>query len=123
MRFATLLFCASTIGFAGNWSGYLVDSGCYASRQNNVSGDTTSVDRDMNMDLRYCSPTAETKKFAVVLTNWQRLKLDSAGNVKASQLVRHARKRSVFDVTVSGVLNKKAIKVGSISAISIRTPR
>jgi len=101
MRLATLLFCISTVGLAANWSGYLVDSGCYASRQTNVSGDTTTVDRDMNMDIRYCSPTAETKKFAVVLTNWRGLKLDSAGNVRASQLVRHAVKRSLFDVTVA----------------------
>jgi len=117
MRLATLLFCVSSIGFAGTWSGYLVDSGCWANRQTNVSSDATSASREMNADVRYCSPTDDTKKFAVVLRDWQRLKLDPAGNTRAYQLVRHTGKRHWYVVSVSGALsNKKTIKVGSISA-------
>ena|SRR5215469_16890507 len=123
MRLASLLFCASTIGFAGNWSGYLVDSRCYAIEQTNVSEDTTAVSRDMNGEVRYCSPNARTKKFAVVLNDWTSLKFDSAGNARASGLVRQAHKGFVFEVWVGGVRNKNTIKVGGISAAAINKPR
>jgi len=56
MRLAALLFCLSAAGFAGTWSGYLVDSKCWTSRQENVSLDTSTVSRDMRMDLYYCLP-------------------------------------------------------------------
>jgi hypothetical protein len=123
MRVATLLLCASALGFAGSWSGFLVDSRCYASRQNNVSRNTTTVTRDMDMDIRFCSPGAKTREFAVVLNDWQSLKFDPAGNERASELVQRAPKRSVFRIAVSGVLNKKTLKVGSISVASIKTQR
>jgi hypothetical protein len=111
------------MGFAGNWSGFLVDSGCWASRQTNVSQDAVSTDRNMTMDVRYCSPTADTKKFAVVQRDWRKFNLDRGGNVRASEIVRHAPKRSVFNVSVTGTLNEKTIKVGALSAYSITTPR
>jgi hypothetical protein len=125
MRFALLLLGVSAVGFAGNWSGYLVDSSCYAARQSNYSADASTTDRDMNMDIRYCSPTADTKKFAVVLHDWRRMKLDPAGNVRAAQLVRrHGGRRSIIAVNVGGVLrNKKTISVGSISALSVKPRR
>jgi hypothetical protein len=114
MRVIIVLLCVSAAGFAANWSGYLVDSGCWASRQNNVSNPTTTVDRDMNMDLRFCSPKAETKHFAVVLNDWRSLKLDPAGSEKASLLVRNVHKPTVVNVTVSGALTKRTIQVDSI---------
>lgn len=123
MRFALLLLGVSAVGFAGNWSGYLVDSSCYASRQNNVSADSVSTNRDMNMDIRFCSPTADTKKFAVVMRNWRRLRLDPAGNAWASKLVQHAGRRSIIDVNVKGALNRNTIKVASISTLSVRPRR
>jgi hypothetical protein len=89
------------------------------SRQKNASADTTTVSRDMNMDVRYCSPTADTRRFAVVLRDWRRLKFDGNGNLKALRIVETASKRGVFDVTVSGVLKKNMIEVGAISAIAV----
>ena len=67
-RLAFLLSVSSVFSFAGAWSGALVDSKCYASIERNVNPtDTlTSVDRDKNLEIRYCSPSAKTKSFALV---------------------------------------------------------
>lgn len=120
MRLAALLFGLSAAGWAGTWSGYLVDSGCWTSRQQNVSLDTSAVDRDMRMDLYYCLPTRKTHSFAVVQGDWSALKLDSAGNEGAADLVRSAGKRPLIDVTVTGVLDRRTIQSASIPAASIR---
>ena len=47
-RIVTLICLASTLSFAGTWSGLLVDSRCYEAEERNVNPtDTlTSVDRD-----------------------------------------------------------------------------
>jgi hypothetical protein len=120
MRLAILLFCVSAVGFAGNWSGYLVDSRCWASETFAVAG--PSVGRDMNMEIRYCSANARTKKFAVVLNDWGRLTLDSSGNRRACALVQQAHKGSVAIVNVRGVRNKNSIKVESISGRWVKKP-
>jgi hypothetical protein len=117
VRLATLLLFASTVGFAANWSGFLVDSRCYANEQSNVNKNTTTVDRDMNAEVRYCSPSAKTKGFALVLDDWNSLKFDSVGNAKAGALVGNANKKSVVKVTVSGNLNRDTIQVGSVSTV------
>ena len=116
MRLAILLLLASTLCFAGSWSGFLVDSNCYASEQSNVNKDSSTVDRDMGMEVRYCSPNADTKIFAVVLPDWDSLKLDSAGNAMAAELVRRTSKQRLFAVTVTGDLNHDTVKVDSLSA-------
>ena len=58
LRTAALLCFSFGFGFAANWSGFLVDSRCFANRERNVNPtDTlTAVDRDQNSELRYCSP-------------------------------------------------------------------
>jgi len=116
MRLATLLMLASTLGFAESWSGLLVDSKCYANEQTNVNKDATTVDRDMNAEIRYCAPDAKTKSFGVVLLDWDSLKFDSAGNAKAAELVRSDGKRSVLDITVTGTQKKDGIGVSSLIA-------
>jgi len=116
MRLAISLFLISGIALAHEWSGYLVDSGCWASRQNNVSTVSTNVDRDMEMDLRFCSPTIRTRQFAVLLRDWQSVNLDPATNEKATYLARKASRPRVLFVSMNGALNGKAIHAGSIWA-------
>src|SRR5690242_18946112 len=118
MRLASLMFVVCTAGFSGTWSRFLVDSDCWTNRQNNVSADAATGSRDMMMDLRYCSPTAGTRKFAIVLSDCSGLKLDNNGNRSASQIVQSACDRCMFDVTASGNLNKKTISVDAISSIA-----
>jgi hypothetical protein len=120
MRFTALLFCLCTVGFAGTWSGYLVDSHCWTNRQQNVSADTSPVSRDMRMDLRYCSPTARTRAFAVVQDDWEALKLDPGGNERAAEIVRQAGKKPLLAVTVTGVLNRKTIESAAIPSVSLK---
>ena len=116
IRLAALFCLASALSFAESWSGVLVDSRCYDSMQRNVNPtDTlTNVDRDMNQQIRYCSPNARTKSFAVVLPEGMSFRLDSAGNAEAAQLVRKAGKKSRFVVAVTGTITKGTVKVDSI---------
>ena len=117
IRLAALLCLSSALGFAGIWSGALVDSKCYDSEEHNVNPtDTlTNVDRDKNLEIRYCSPSAKTKSFAVVLQDGLSFKLDSAGNAKAAELFRRTGKKSLFAVAITGEMSRTTIKVDSIS--------
>lgn len=124
MRVAILMVLMTAPGFATTWSGFLVDSRCWNSRQTNVTAETTTVGRSMNAEVRDCSPTDDTKRFSVVQRDWRRFRLDSDGNVRAAQIVRKNQKRRVvYDVNVNGVLGeRRTIKVSSISARAIRPP-
>src|SRR5271165_898415 len=104
VRIAALIGFSSALGVAGSWSGSLVDSRCYANEERNVNpNDTeTSVDRDSNSEIRYCSPTAKTKSFAVVQHDGMIFRLDAAGNTKAAELVRKTGRKSPFPVVVTG---------------------
>ena len=116
-RLAALLSLSSALSFGATWSGALVDSKCYDAEQRNVNPtDTlTNVDRDGNREIRYCSPSAKTKLFAVVQSDGPSLKLDSAGNAKAAELVRNIGKKSPLAVAITGEINRDTIKVDSIS--------
>jgi hypothetical protein len=118
LRMAALFALSVALGFAGNWSGSLVDSKCYASEERNVNPtDTlTYVDRDRNEEIRFCSPSSKTKSFAVVQSDGGSVNLDSEGNAKAFALVPKTGKRHFFDVVVTGEMIGKVIKVDSISA-------
>jgi hypothetical protein len=117
IRVVALLCLASIPSFAGSWWGYLVDSKCYDISEQNVDPWDTmpNVDRDKDLEIRLCSPNAKTKSFAVVQSDWSSLKLDSAGNAKAAELVRKIGKKSVIPVTVTGEKNKTTVKVDSIA--------
>ncbi|HMD49234.1 MAG TPA: hypothetical protein VKG79_09060 [Bryobacteraceae bacterium] len=117
VRLAALLCLASALSFAGIWTGALVDSKCYAREERNVNPtDTmTYVDRDRNLEIRFCSPLAKTKSFAVVQADGTIVTLDSAGNVKAAELVRAIGKQSRLAVEVTGALSKDTISVDSIA--------
>jgi hypothetical protein len=120
MRFATLLFLASNLGFAGNWTGFLVDSNCYGSEERNVNKNLGPAERDMRLALRACSPSTKTRDFAVVFSDWDWLKFDATGNARAADLVRNGSgnsgNRSLLRITVTGERSKDTISVSSISA-------
>ncbi len=119
MRFAVLLLLACAPGFAGTWSGSLVDSKCFAASERNVNPDDTltAVDRDQNQEIRYCSPGLKTKSFAIVDVNGLAFALDSAGNAKAVEFVRSAGRKPRLAVVVTGELANHTITVDSISAL------
>ncbi len=117
MRLTALLCLSSVLSFAGIWTGALVDSKCYASEERNVNPtDTmTYVDRDRNLEIRFCSPRAKTKSFAVVQADGTIVTLDAVGNAKAAEFVRATGKQSRFAVVVTGALSKDTISVDSIA--------
>jgi len=124
MRLFSLLMLLSSLSFAGTWSGYLVDSRCYTSLQNNVSADTTTVSRDMRFGLQLCGATHKTKRFAIVLNDWTVLKLDTAGNERAAAIVRnHSKGSALYCITVGGTRVKNTIVAGPVVLASIRTER
>jgi hypothetical protein len=87
MRLVSLLLMAWALSFVQSWSGYLVDSDCYARDQSNTNRYAGTVDRDMSAVLKQCVPSAKTKRFAEVLPGGDSMKLDSSGNAKAAELV------------------------------------
>ncbi|MDR3699322.1 MAG: hypothetical protein P4L56_06780 [Candidatus Sulfopaludibacter sp.] len=116
-RLACLLFLASAPALADSWPGVLVDSKCYASEERNVNpaDPTSTADRDMNLEVRYCSPSAKTKAFAVVRQDWSSLTFDAAGDAKAAELVRKVGRKPYFSVVVTGERTKDTINVTSIT--------
>lgn len=117
MRLILLLCLTAVPGFAAALSGFLVDSKCYASEERNHGpNDTILADRDMDFEIRYCSPHAKTRNFAVVRADWTALQFDPAGNAKAADLVRKVGRRKRFEVVVNGELEQRSIRVVSIAA-------
>jgi hypothetical protein len=116
-RISILSCLATALGFAGSWSGTLVDAKCYGAEERNVDPNDTStyVDRDKNLEIRYCSPSTKTKAFGVVLQDGLNYKLDSAGNGKAAELVRRTGRKSRFVVAITGGISEHTIRVDSIS--------
>jgi len=117
MRLAILLLLAATPVVAASWTGYLVDSKCYAAEERNVNpGDTDPHgDSDMDEEIRYCVAKVKTKDFGVVPEDWNGLKFDAAGNAKAAGIVAKIGKKPFLRVSVEGELNGGTIKVESIT--------
>ena len=106
-----------TVAAAETWTGYLVDSKCYASEEQNVDPHDTEtlVDRDKDLEIRMCTPNAHTKLFAVVVEDWTSFPFDAAGNAKAAELVRALGKRRSIRVSVTGERQKKTVNVDSLA--------
>jgi hypothetical protein len=118
-RLAALLALSSALSLAETWSGSLVDSKCYGYEEHNVNPtDTlTSVDRDQNQEIRYCSPNPKTRAFVFVQHDGTSFALDSAGNAKAAALIQATGKKHPFPVVVTGEMSKNTIKVDSVSLL------
>jgi hypothetical protein len=116
-RLMALVLLSAAPGFANSWSGALVDSKCWDSEEGNINRKDTSiyVDRDRNLEVRYCSPKAKTKAFAVVLIDGLNMRLDEAGNAKAAELVQANGKMAPVRVVITGEANHNTIKVDSLS--------
>lgn len=118
IELAALVCLSSALGCAETRSGNLVDSICWDSEEENINMKDTSiyVDRDRNMEVRFCSPKAKTRYFALVLPDGLNLKLDAEGNAKAAQLVQQIGKQSSLRVIINGETKKNTTRVDLISA-------
>ena len=121
MRITLLFLLCLTAGlaFGGSWRGYLVDSNCFATDENNVNffDGATDVDHDRNLEIVQCRPGKRTKSFTVIEEEGPNFKLDAAGNTKAAELVSKTDKKSHLLVTVTGDMNKGTVNVTSISLV------
>jgi hypothetical protein len=117
MRSTVLVCLSSALGHAETWSGTLVDSRCWDFQENNTKDTSIYVDRDTNMELHICSPTAKTKSFTVVLPDGSTLKLNTGGNAKAAELVQKIGKRSPVTVGITGESERNTVRVDSISML------
>ena len=117
LQVVSLLCLSSALSFAETVSGVLVDAKCYAAEERNVNPTDTEtyVDRDGNLEIRYCHPRLKTTSFAVVTPDGQSFVLDSAGNAKAVELVRKTGKKQGYEVAIAGGVSKHTIQVESIS--------
>lgn len=122
VRVLILACSASVLSFGATWSGALVDAHCYHVEQRNKNPFDTEqyVDRDWSYVIRYCSPSAKTKRFAVVDPYGDSLNLDAAGNTKAEDLLPKTGKKTRIYVTVTGQLTNNTINVASIQPYSNR---
>jgi hypothetical protein len=114
---AALMFLASGLSFAGSWRGVLVDFRCYDSEEHNVNphDSLTYVDRDRDWEIRFCSPSAKSKSFALVQADGQSFQFDADGNRKAAELVRQTGKKQLYVVVLTGEANGKKLMVESIA--------
>ncbi len=113
---AFLLTAAVACCSAQTWSGDLIDPGCFATEQHNVppTDTMTSVDQDVNAEIRYCTAKAKTKSFALILPDNTVLPFDAAGNAKAAGFVRTHRRKEPLRVTVTGARTGQLLAVQSI---------
>lgn len=111
----TCLSCFISISaFAGDLSGWLVDSNCFASLwsfrgENEVSWDANSA-------IRYCSPERKTHSFAVVRQDdGSCFSFDLAGNEKALDLRVNAGNKFAYLVNVTGQTDRHMVYVRTLS--------
>lgn len=116
-RIAAVLCLASAPCSAETWSGTLVDSRCFDAVERNVNPTDTMiyVDRDVNLELSYCSPGAKTKLFAVIESDGTEIRLDPEGNAKAAELLRSLARHRKIVVTVTGEKAGRTVRVAAIS--------
>jgi hypothetical protein len=104
----------------GNLVGFLVDSGCFQMRENDVNPTDTDTSRIATAISRFrlCYPSAKSKRFVVIEQNGLSFSLDAAGNAKAELFQKTSRKKeSYFPVIVTGDMNKNTVKVASIAKV------
>ena len=115
MRLVYLAGLTSLPGLPVNWSGWLVESRCYVSLDNNRSDLPSYVNWDRMGSIKYCSPNQKTKSFTIVEQSGLSVKLDPVGNEKAMALLRDTTKRTPYTADINGEMNGHRIKVNTIS--------
>jgi hypothetical protein len=112
----TALFLSlAAMSFAASWTGKLIDANC-ADRGNSApKAEPAQPAQPGAPSAQSCMPTQSTSSFALQTSDGKILKLDAAGNTKASAV---ARTDSAGNVQVSGELEGETVKVESISPVS-----
>jgi hypothetical protein len=98
---AAMFLIVAAVALAQTFSGRLVDAVCKASNEGQDSFTAS------------CGATAQTHLFAIELTDAKVLTLDAAGNEKASNAIKDAKKSDLRAV-VTGSLEGQIVKVDTL---------
>lgn len=116
IRFTLIFFASAGSAWADSWSGVLVDSDCYETARRNVNPRETSPgSMDLSANITSCLPSEHTKKFSIVQQDWSSLRLNSAGNAKAAELVHTSGAGKRLGVTITGEKHKDTVNVETLA--------
>lgn len=110
VKLATVFCLGSMLCLADTWNGKLVDASC-----KDQIKPATSQSTDPQPQSSTCEPTSSTTSFGLELQDGRVLKLDSTGSAKAAEALKSNTTKSSMNVTVTGSLDGKTVKVDSIN--------
>ncbi len=99
-KFAVLFCAAAGLGFAGTWSGTVVDVMCHG--------------KDLAGHTRECALSCAKSGYGLVTSDGQFYKFDESGNARALAALKKSSKDKDLKATVSGSMDGDVIKVSSI---------
>lgn len=99
----------ASFGYAETWNGKLVDVACSERSQQ------PPADSKQKSDLASCAASATTTVFGIQTSDGKVLRLDAAGNSKASTALKGNPANTTPMATVSGSIDGNTVKVESIS--------
>ncbi len=106
MRMSSLLLSVLLLAtplFAGEWTGYLMDTMCAASRLDKASSHTTE-----------CMKRCKQSGFGLVTQEGKYIKFDEKGNIKALNELERTGKQDELLVKVTGEMRGGMIRVESV---------
>jgi uncharacterized protein YuzE len=91
---------------AAEWTGYLMDTMCAASRLDKAASHTTE-----------CMKSCKQSGFGLVTKDGKYIKFNEAGNIKALNALELTGKQDELLVKVTGDMNGNVIRVESVAAV------
>ena len=110
----SVLFLGSVLCLAETWSGKVVDAACKDQAAAPAPAPSAQSAQPGGQVANACEPTASTVAFGIELSDGRVLKLDSAGNTKAAEVMKTNAGKSSLQATVTGSLDGQTVKVETI---------
>jgi hypothetical protein len=100
----------AALSYGENLTGKLIDAACHEK-----SAQAAPEAANQKSDLSSCQASASTTSFAVQTADGKVIKLDAAGNAKASTAIKGNPDNKSPMATVSGTVDGQTVKVDSIT--------
>ena len=109
-----LLSIASTLCLAESWTGKLIDATC-AEQGKNTS--PNAANGQSSKDMKACTPKESTTSFAIRTLDGRIIKLDSTGNVLATDTFKANSKgnKGEMVITINGTMTGDTVQVDSVN--------
>ena len=114
LRFVGCMLLASAAMPAETRTGFLVDSQCYTSQEQNARQVDIDTNHDRDFEIRQCAPAAKSRSFAIVTRDGISYKLDPAANSRVVALLQSSSAKRPIEVTVEGSKSGNVLTVDSI---------